>query len=130
VGISRCFHVPPRGKPRCRGKQDHPDVIERLLEGHTAATEYLNSYPAEGQQVVNAGLAKITGQAMQPEIVASAWEKMSFTFDPIASSLHKGAENAKSVGLLAADTKLDGIYDLSILNRLLARAGKDAVKAS
>ena len=105
----------------------HPDVVERLIAGHIAATDFVNQNPAEAQDVVNAGIAKVTGQAMNVDTIKAAWPNMTFTFDPIASSLHKGAEDAKKVGLLAADTKLDGIYDLTILNKLLTAAGKPPV---
>src|SRR3954451_7074 len=40
----------------------HPDVVERLLQGHIAATEYVNANPGEAQTVVNAAIAKVTGQ--------------------------------------------------------------------
>jgi len=105
----------------------HPDVVERLIAGHIAATDFVNQNPAEAQDVVNAGIAKVTGQAMNVDTIKAAWPNMTFTFDPIASSLHKGAEDAKKVGLLAADTKLDGIYDLTFLNKLLTGAGKPPV---
>ena len=39
----------------------HPDLVERFLTGHIAATDYVNSNPAEAQDVVNAGIAKVTG---------------------------------------------------------------------
>ena len=52
---------------------------------------------------------------------------MTFTFDPLAATPAQGADDAKSVGLLAKDTNLDGIYDLSILNKLLSAAGKPPV---
>jgi NitT/TauT family transport system substrate-binding protein len=105
----------------------HPDVVERLLEGHIAATDYINSNPAEAQDVVNAGIAKATGQAMSLDTIKAAWGGMSFTFDPLASTMTKEANDAKSVGLLDGSVKLDGIYDLSILNKLLAAAGKPPV---
>jgi NitT/TauT family transport system substrate-binding protein len=105
----------------------HPDVVERLLQGHIAATEYVNANPAEAQNVVNAGIAKVTGQAVSVDVTKAAWGGMTFTFDPLASTLKKEADNAKSVGLLDGTVKLDGIYDLSILNRLLASAGKPTV---
>jgi NitT/TauT family transport system substrate-binding protein len=105
----------------------HPDVVERLVAGHVAATDYVNRNTAEAQDVVNAGITKITGQAMNPETITGAWKNMTFTFDPVASSLHKSADDAKKVGLLAADTKIDGIYDLSILNKLLTAAGEPPV---
>ena len=105
----------------------HPDVVERLIAGHIAATEFVNQNTAEAQDIINAGIAKVTGQAMNVDTIRAAWPNMTFTFDPIASSLHKGAEDAKKVGLLAADTKIDGIYDLAILNKLLTAAGKPPV---
>jgi NitT/TauT family transport system substrate-binding protein len=107
--------------------KDHPDVVERLVAGHIAATDYVNQNTAEAQDVVNAGITKITGQAMNFETITGSWKNMTFTVDPIASSLHKSADDAKKVGLLAADTKLEGIYDLTILNKLLKAAGKAPV---
>ena len=41
--------------------------------------------------------------------------------------MSKEADNAKSVGLLDSSVKLDGIYDLSILNKLLNAAGRPTV---
>src|SRR5438105_1859174 len=105
----------------------HPDVVERLLLGHIAATDYVNQNTAEAQDVVNAGIAKVTGQAMSVDTVRASWSGMSFTFDPLASTMSKEADNAKSVGLLDSSVKLDGIYDLSILNKLLNAAGRPTV---
>ena len=105
----------------------HPDVVERLVAGHIAATDYVNQNTAEAQDVVNAGITKITGQSMNFETITGSWKNMTFTVDPIASSLYKSADDAKKVGLLAADTKLEGIYDLTILNKLLTAAGKAPV---
>jgi NitT/TauT family transport system substrate-binding protein len=105
----------------------HPDVVERLLQGHIAATDWVNQNPAEAQDVVNAGIAKATGQAMSLDTIKAAWPNMTFTFDPLASTMTKEADNAKSVGLLDGSVKLDGIYDLSILNKLLTAAGRAPV---
>jgi NitT/TauT family transport system substrate-binding protein len=105
----------------------HPDVVERLLAGHIAATDWVNQNTADAQDIVNAGIAKVTGQAMNVDVIKASWSSMSFTFDPLAATLHKGADDAKKVGLLAESTKLDGIYDLSLLNKLLAAAGKPPV---
>jgi len=105
----------------------HPDVVERLLEGHIAATDWINQNPAEAQDVVNGGIAKVTGQAMNPATVVASWSQMAFTFDPLAATMSKEASNAQSVGLLPGTVNLDGIYDLSILNRLLSAAGRPTV---
>jgi NitT/TauT family transport system substrate-binding protein len=62
-------------------------------------------------------------------VIDAAWPNMTFTADPIASSLRKGADDAKAVGLLDSKTKIDGIYDLTLLNEVLKAAGKPEVKS-
>jgi NitT/TauT family transport system substrate-binding protein len=60
-------------------------------------------------------------------VIDAAWANLAFTNDPIASTLRKSASEAEKLGFLQG-VELDGIYDLSILNRLLEQAGKPAVK--
>ncbi|MGH8972986.1 MAG: ABC transporter substrate-binding protein [Acidimicrobiia bacterium] len=107
---------------------EHPDVVEKLLAAHLAATEFVNREPAEAQALTNAGIARITGKSLPEPVIAAAWNNLKFTFDPVAASLRKGAEDAKAVGLLNAATKLDGIYDLTLINKLLVNAGQAEVK--
>jgi NitT/TauT family transport system substrate-binding protein len=107
--------------------KDHPDVVQHLLEGQVAATDFLNANPAEAKTLVNQGIAKVAGKALPQAVLDGAWPNMTFTNDPIASSLRTGADNAKAVGLLDAGTKLDGIYDLTLLNTVLKAAGKPEV---
>jgi NitT/TauT family transport system substrate-binding protein len=106
--------------------EEHPDVVKRLLEGHVQATEYVLADPQEAQQIVGDAIAEITGVAMPPPILAAAWENLTFTVDPIASSLLQSAANAKAVGLLDSDD-LDGIYALDLLDQVLAAAGATPV---
>jgi NitT/TauT family transport system substrate-binding protein len=108
---------------------EHPDVVKRLLEGHVAAVEFVNANPAEGKALVNQAIQKLTGKSVAQGVLDAAWPNMTFTNDPIASSLRKGADDAKAVGLLDAGTKLDGIYDLKLLNEVLKAAGKPEVKS-
>jgi NitT/TauT family transport system substrate-binding protein len=109
--------------------QDHPDVVQHLLEGQVAATDFINGNAAEAKTLVNQGIAKLSGKALPQAVLDAAWPNMTFTNDPIASSLRKGADNAKAVGLLDAGTKLDGIYDLAPLNKVLKAAGKPEVQS-
>jgi NitT/TauT family transport system substrate-binding protein len=108
--------------------KQHPAVIEKLLAGHLAATDFVNREPAQAQGVVNGGILRITGKAIPEPVIAAAWNNLKFTFDPVASSLRKGAEDAKAAGLLDAAFELDGIYDLSVLNKLLVATGQAEVK--
>lgn len=106
--------------------EEHPGVVKRLLEGHVLATEYVVANPREAQQNVGEAITVITGSALPAPILAAAWEELTFTVDPIASSLLQSAANAKAVGLLDSDN-LDGIYSLDLLDQVLAAVGATPV---
>lgn len=106
--------------------REHRDVVRRLLEGHLAATDRTNEHPAEAKRAVDAALAELTGKALAPAVLDAAWANLTFTVDPIAPSLRRGAADAHALGLLRS-SDLDGIYDLSLLNEVLRAQGRDEV---
>jgi NitT/TauT family transport system substrate-binding protein len=108
---------------------EHPDAVKRLLEANVAAVDFVNANPAEAKTLLNQAIQKLTGKSIAQGVLDAAWPNMTFTNDPIASSLRKGADDAKAVGLLDPNTKLDGIYDLKLLNEVLKAAGRPEVKS-
>jgi sulfonate transport system substrate-binding protein len=103
---------------------DHPDVIKHLIEGLGTSIDQINADPAKAQQDVNAGLEKLTKKRLDDAVMAGAFENLTFTLDPIASSLQTSAEHAEAVGLLdPVDLKSPGIYDLTLLNEVLKAKG-------
>lgn len=106
----------------------YPQVIERLLRGHIAATASLNAYPDEAQRLVNAAIERLTGQGMRPEVIAAAWQNLTFTNDPIAASLRRSAEDAAALGFLKlSGVDLTAMYDLQPLNAALKATGSAEV---
>jgi sulfonate transport system substrate-binding protein len=106
--------------------KQHPDVVKRLIQGQLAATDYANNSPAEAQAAVVAAINQITGTTTSPSVLASAWSNLTFTVDPIASSLQKSADEAHALGFIDTAT-LTGIYDLTLLNQVLGEAGRPAI---
>ena len=104
----------------------HPDVVKHLLEGQVAANAFVNDNPAEAQQAVASAIGELTGSELDPAILAAAWENLTFTNDPIASSLAESAAHAEEVGLLEP-VDLDGIYDLTLLNEVLSAQGMEEI---
>ena len=104
----------------------HPTQVKALLEGLYQATDYLNSNAAEAQVVTNAAVASITGKKLADGVVAAAWPHMTFTLDPLADTLRTAAAHAHAVGLLAT-VDLNGLYDLTLLNQVLAEHSQPAV---
>ena len=106
--------------------KDHPDVVKNFLKGHVEATDYINSHPAEAQQAANQAIAQLTGKALSAQVVQSAWKDLTFTWDPLASTLREEATDAQSVDLLK-DTNLKGLVDVAPLNSVLKSDGKGSV---
>jgi NitT/TauT family transport system substrate-binding protein len=108
--------------------EEHPDVVKALLEGQVAANESINDDPANAQKVVGEAIGKLTGKPLDPKLVAQAWKTLTFTDDPLSSSLITGAEHATDVGLLDKVDNLRGIYDLKLLNEVLKAKGLPEVE--
>ncbi len=105
----------------------HPDVVTDLINGEDQAIKFIASNPADAQKAANDDITKISGKPLKDAVVSAAFANMSFTLDPIASSLQTSANNAKNVGLLDS-ANVDGIYDLTQLNQYLQSIGQPAVK--
>ena len=99
----------------------NPGVVERLVRAEVKATQFINADPEKGKEAVNKGIEQLTGKALSKATIDGAWKNLTFTYDPIASSLTKSAKDAFDAGLLGRkEPNLKGIYQLSILNKVLS----------
>jgi NitT/TauT family transport system substrate-binding protein len=106
--------------------QQHPDLVEAVIRGLVEAIDTIDADPAAAQATVNGAIEQITGSALPAGTITEAWSHLTFTVDPIAPSLQTSADHAVAVGLLDP-VDLDGIYDLAILNEVLASLGRPEV---
>lgn len=107
----------------------NPDLVKKLVEGTVDATDHINNDPADAKKAVNEALTKLAGKPLKPEVLDSAFKEITFTTDPVSSSLTGGARHAEEIGLLEP-VDLNGIYDLTTLNDILKTRGKAQVNAS
>jgi NitT/TauT family transport system substrate-binding protein len=97
----------------------YAETVRKLLSAHVEATQQINADPGAAGSLLNAELKKETSKALKPEVVATALKRIDFTWDPITSSLYKCAEAAHRIGFIRTEPKLDGIYDLALLEEVL-----------
>jgi NitT/TauT family transport system substrate-binding protein len=107
----------------------HPTTIDGLLKGQIQANNYINSNKTAAETAADAELASLSGKALKTKIVAASFAQITFTNDPIASSLITDAQHAVDVGLLKPVSDLGAIYDLGPLNKLLAADGQQQVSS-
>jgi NitT/TauT family transport system substrate-binding protein len=104
--------------------EDHPDVVTRLLRGHVDATAFVNEHPAAAQRLANDAIESATGTRIHDDVLAQAWGHLSFTVDPLVTSLQEVADDAAAVGFLDP-SDLSGIYDLHLLQAVLRERGAE-----
>jgi NitT/TauT family transport system substrate-binding protein len=113
-----------------------PDVVSAFLDGHVAALAQIAGDPAGSAAAANAHLLALTGSQLAPDVLKPAWAGVDFTADPLPATRATSAEHAESVGLrdaekVSAAGGLPGkLYDLTLLNEALARAGQKTVRTS
>lgn len=103
--------------------KERPDLVERLLQGQVNAVDWMKANPGKAQDAANAQIEKATGRKLAANVISNSWVNLTFTNDPLMATFKAGAQKAKDVGLLDK-VALDGIDDLTILNKVLARSGK------
>jgi NitT/TauT family transport system substrate-binding protein len=109
--------------------QNNPDVIKKLLAAHIDETEWINSHKEEAIKAFNLELKKLTGQAIPEDQLRESLARLELTYDPIKLSLFQSANSAFDIGFLGKTRPdLSGIYDLKLLNDILAEKGKETIK--
>jgi NitT/TauT family transport system substrate-binding protein len=107
----------------------HPDVVEAVLRGSVKTNAWINANSDKAKADANAQLKALTQKALPASQLDPAWKSISVVDDPLASTAKAEAEHAVAAGLLKAP-KLDGIYDLTLLNKVLKEQGKPTVSAA
>ncbi|MGW2885110.1 aliphatic sulfonate ABC transporter substrate-binding protein [Streptomyces griseoruber] len=105
---------------------EHPKVVEAVLKGSVETNKWINANPDAAKAAANKQLEADSGKALPADVLDPAWKSIQFINDPLASTLNTEAEHAVKAGLLEKPD-LKGIYDLSILNKVLKAEGDTAV---
>jgi NitT/TauT family transport system substrate-binding protein len=106
--------------------KQHPKAVEAVLKASVEANKWINANPDAAKAAANQQLAADSGKALPAKVLDPAWKSIQFTDDPLAATLNTEAQHAVKAGLLD-NPKLAGIYDLTLLNKVLKAEGEPAV---
>ncbi|WP_060180560.1 ABC transporter substrate-binding protein [Streptomyces sp. IMTB 1903] len=106
--------------------KEHPDVVEAVLKGTVKTNEWINANPDQAKASANARLAAEGGKPLDAKVIDPAWQSILVTDDPLAATLKAQADHAVKAELIQ-QPDLAGIYDLTLLNKVLKAAGKPEV---
>ena len=107
----------------------HPSVVSGLLKGQIQANNYIHANLPGAEAAANQELTSLLGKGLDPSVLSAAFKQITFTNDPIASSLAADAQHAVTVGLLSPVQNISALYDLGPLNTLLKASGQPEVSS-
>jgi NitT/TauT family transport system substrate-binding protein len=95
-------------------------LIKALIRAHVELTEKMNADKKGFERVLNDQIKQETTRSLKPEVLERALERVELTWDPLPTSLYRAAESAHKIGFIREKPDLRSIYDLTILNEILA----------
>ena len=98
--------------------EEHPDVVEDLLEGHVAAVQWIADNPDTAGDVINGAIEAETGKPLADAVITRALEHVTFSVDPHADTFETLVANGLAAGT-QKDGSIDGLFDLRLLNGIL-----------
>jgi len=109
--------------------QSHPDLVKRWLKAHVELTEWINKNPSPAKQILNQQIQKETGKPLAAGVLDDAFGRMQVTYDPLRGPLMRASQSAFDAGFLGRQMPdLSHLYDLNLLNQVLAEKGRKAVQ--
>jgi NitT/TauT family transport system substrate-binding protein len=107
----------------------HPDLVKNWIRANVDLTDWITAHPAEAKQLLNRQIQAETGKALAPAILDEAFTRMQVTYDPLHGALNTAAQQAFDDGFLGRQMPdLSRLYDLSLLNQVLAEKGRKAIQ--
>ncbi|WP_405868116.1 aliphatic sulfonate ABC transporter substrate-binding protein [Streptomyces sp. NBC_00005] len=106
--------------------KEHPKAVEAVLKAAVKANKWINANPDKAKASANKQLEADSGKALPANVLDPAWKSIQFTDDPLAATLNTEAAHAVKAGLLEKPN-LKGIYDLTLLNKVLKAEGASTV---
>jgi NitT/TauT family transport system substrate-binding protein len=98
----------------------HPNVVNRLVRANAEAIEFMRAEPAAARALALVEMEEAGAPSLPDDVLSRAWSRLSFTWDPLASSLQVIARRAHTLGYLDREpSDILRLYRLGPLNAVL-----------
>jgi NitT/TauT family transport system substrate-binding protein len=107
----------------------HPDLVKAWLRAHMELTDWINSHLPQAKVLLNEQIKKETGKALAAKVLDDSFSRLEVTYDPLPAALLRAARSAFDAGFLGRQMPdLSRMYELKLLNEVLAEKGKKAIQ--
>jgi NitT/TauT family transport system substrate-binding protein len=108
----------------------HPDIVKKFVEGVVDTVQYIKANPAQAAQIANDQIKALTGSSTRSDELMQAFNDLTITYDPLASTITQEAQRTFDLGLVKTKPDLSQFYDLGPLNDILSTKGLPKVTTS
>lgn len=109
--------------------QEHPDLVKNWIRANVELSDWINGHLPEAKKLINQQIQKETGKALSQGLLDEAFTRIEVTYDPLRNTLLTSARSAFDAGFLGRQMPdLSSLYDLTLLNQVLAEKGKKAIQ--
>lgn len=109
--------------------QAHPDIVKKWLRAHVELTDWINGHVPESKDLLNRQIQSETGKALSAGVMDDSFSRLRVTYDPLREALMQAAKSAFDAGFLGRQMPdLSRLYDLTLLNQVLAEKGKKPIQ--
>ncbi|HZQ68722.1 MAG TPA: ABC transporter substrate-binding protein [Terriglobales bacterium] len=109
--------------------REHPDVVKNWLRANVEITDWINGHLPEAKKLINRQIQAETGKAIPQDLIDQAFTRFEVTYDPLRNSLLTSAKSAFDAGFLGRQMPdLSNLYDLTLLNQVLAEKKRKAIQ--
>ncbi len=109
--------------------REHPDLVKTWIRAHVELTDWINDHLPQAKNILNQQIQRETSKALSASVLDEAFGRLQVTYDPVRNALLTSARSAYDAGFLGRQMPdLSGMYDLTLLNRVLAEKGKKAIQ--
>ena len=103
--------------------------MKNWLRAHVELTDWITGHLPEAKKLINQQIQKETGKALPAVTIDDAFARIEITYDPLRNTLLTSARSAFEAGFLGRQMPdLSGLYDLTLLNQVLAEKGRKAIQ--
>ena len=103
----------------------YPGTVKDLLTANADSIDFIAAHRDKAKADVNTEIGTITGKPLSQAVIDRAWDNLSFTTDPLVSTLQKSADDAVAAGT-TKKADLKGNVDLAQLTEVLSARGRPA----
>ena len=107
----------------------HPDLVKTWIRANVDLTDWINAHQSEAKQLLNQQIQRETGKALPAAVLDESFSRLQITYDPLHAQLNAAAKQAFDAGFLGRQMPdLSRLYDLTLLNQVLAEKNRKAIQ--